>query len=900
MPNLSTIAQGSERPILTLTWQHADNTTGEDLTGATITGYIKNLATGDVVEIQGTFAITDATAGTFTWTPDPFDVAEDGAYQVQFSATWPGEPTPGLTAVFDWEITESIIPTDAPSALPDYQGVVKLLARTTDPDAAPTGYYGLFVKDGALWLIDDAGTLSAFDDGSTAAAAAIAAHVAEVDPHPGYLTEAAAASTYAPIVHTHAVTDVTDLGEYVQDTAAAMITGATHTNVTVAYDDTAGTLAITASPTYTDEQAQDAAAAALVAGVHTGVSVAYIDVDNAINLTNTDGGAAAVATHEGADDPHPQYLTQTEGDAAYAPITVTQYTDELAQDAVAAALAAGTHTNVTVTYDDVGNSISLAASSAYTDEQAQDAAASMLTGATHDGVSVSYNDAGNTLAITNADKGSTAVSTHVGLADPHTQYLLESNANYVDLTDGGSTNLHGHTVAWDDVTGKPSIYQSTLFLHNTAADVATYKQALTVPSAAAETNVTALANSGTGEVLLSAFITSQMGVSVINGNAWSFKTFAKVDSATGVSQIVVRVYKRDLVGTETELFNTPSAEMNATVATLFNIETVQSSFNVLPSDRMVIKYYAKSTSGSNRTFTLYFQGAENASHAATPVLFASLTVATDTIWDAKGDLAVGTANDTAAVLTAGTNGYVLTADSAEATGLKWAAPAAAGIAETIVNAKGDLIAGTADNTVARLAAGTNGYVLTAASGQATGLQWAAIPDQGGIAETLIDAKGDLIVGSAADTAAKLAVGATDGHVLTIDAAEATGLKWAAVTAPTGGITRYLTLGRGGTLTVAEGSARLYVPFACTIGNIRANVGTAPTGASLIVDVNKNGTTLFTTQGNRPTIAAAGFTDLTNTPDITSISADDYLTISVDQIGATIPGSDLVVVVEVTA
>lgn len=37
------------------------------------------------------------------------------------------------------------------------------------------------------------------------------------------------------------------------------------------------------------------------------------------------------------------------------------YTDEQAQDAVAAALAAGTHTNVTVTYDDAAGSISLAA-----------------------------------------------------------------------------------------------------------------------------------------------------------------------------------------------------------------------------------------------------------------------------------------------------------------------------------------------------------------------------------------------------------------------------------------------------------------------------------------------------------------------------------------------------------
>ena len=49
------------------------------------------------------------------------------------------------------------------------------------------------------------------------------------------------------------------------------------------------------------------------------------------------------------------------------------------------------------------------------------------------------------------------------------------------------------------------------------------------------------------------------------------------------------------------------------------------------------------------------------------------------------------------------------------------------VPKTVVDAKGDLIAATAADTVARLAVGANGTVLTAASGQATGLQWAALP-----------------------------------------------------------------------------------------------------------------------------------------------------------------------------
>jgi len=56
----------------------------------------------------------------------------------------------------------------------------------------------------------------------------------------------------------------------------------------------------------------------------------------------------------------------------------------------------------------------------------------------------------------------------------------------------------------------------------------------------------------------------------------------------------------------------------------------------------------------------------------------TITNSMATAIDAKGDLIVGTGADTFSKLTAGTNTYVLTADSAEATGLKWAAPAAGG------------------------------------------------------------------------------------------------------------------------------------------------------------------------------------------------------------------------------
>lgn len=62
---------------------------------------------------------------------------------------------------------------------------------------------------------------------------------------------------------------------------------------------------------------------------------------------------------------------------------------------------------------------------------------------------------------------------------------------------------------------------------------------------------------------------------------------------------------------------------------------------------------------------------------------------------------------------------------------------------------------------------------------------ASDPHPGYVLESLIDAVGDLIVGSAADTVARLPKG-SDGQVLTVDAAETLDLKWATPAAGGGG------------------------------------------------------------------------------------------------------------------
>jgi hypothetical protein len=82
---------------------------------------------------------------------------------------------------------------------------------------------------------------------------------------------------------------------------------------------------------------------------------------------------------------------------------------------------------------------------------------------------------------------------------------------------------------------------------------------------------------------------------------------------------------------------------------------------------------------------------------ATGASGSAASVSSDTIWDTKGDLAVATGADAAAKLPVGSNGQLLTADSTQTTGLKWAA-AAGGGAWTLLSSTTLGSAGTFDIT----------------------------------------------------------------------------------------------------------------------------------------------------------------------------------------------------------
>jgi hypothetical protein len=102
----------------------------------------------------------------------------------------------------------------------------------------------------------------------------------------------------------------------------------------------------------------------------------------------------------------------------------------------------------------------------------------------------------------------------------------------------------------------------------------------------------------------------------------------------------------------------------------------------------------------------------------------------------------------------------------------------------------------------------------------------------------------------------------------------------------------------GTLVTGTNFGPRYVaPQALTIVKCWLIVRTANTGAAILIDIHKNGTTIWGTQGQRATIADGATAGNTTTFGTTALAAGDYLDLDIDQVGSTVAGVALTVVLE---
>jgi hypothetical protein len=167
------------------------------------------------------------------------------------------------------------------------------------------------------------------------------------------------------------------------------------------------------------------------------------------------------------------------------------------------------------------------------------------------------------------------------------------------------------------------------------------------------------------------------------------------------------------------------------------------------------------------------------------------------------------------------NGGALLNNQAVEVFLGNAAGGTGGIPPTLLDAKGDLIAATAADTAARVAVGTNGYVLTADSSAAAGVAWAAPTGGGG------GSVEEVHVGPDAPT------GAEELWVDSDETAPAAGGGYPLVPLSPFSIASWTWVNQG-SVTVTEGSNIVYLSCPSVAGeNIRAKVKTLPAGTPTI-------------------------------------------------------------------
>lgn len=186
-----------------------------------------------------------------------------------------------------------------------------------------------------------------------------------------------------------------------------------------------------------------------------------------------------------------------------------------------------------------------------------------------------------------------------------------------------------------------------------------------------------------------------------------------------------------------------------------------------------------------------------------------------------------------------------------------------------------------DTSFVDLKGGTTGQVLAKASNTNLDFVWS---NDSGISPTIVDAKGDLIAATAADTVARLAVG-TNGQVLTADSTAATGIKWA--TAASGGLTSIASGSLSGTsvsITSISGSYKqlqihLYGISLNTTGNIQmqfnSDTGNNYSWALTRNSTNTNSTSGIGTPGNAASIQMHPALEAGNTNAAVVITLPNY-------------------------
>jgi hypothetical protein len=159
-------------------------------------------------------------------------------------------------------------------------------------------------------------------------------------------------------------------------------------------------------------------------------------------------------------------------------------------------------------------------------------------------------------------------------------------------------------------------------------------------------------------------------------------------------------------------------------------------------------------------------------------------------------------------------------------------------------------------------------------------------DVGAVANSLVDAKGDLIAASADNTPARLAVG-TNGLIIEADSGESTGLKWVGQKEVIG----IAVSDEETDLTTGNAKVTFRMPFAMTLTAVRASLTTASSSGDPTFDINEDGSTILSTKLSIDSTEKTSTTAATAAVISDTALADDAeITIDIDTAGTGAKGA----------
>ena len=95
------------------------------------------------------------------------------------------------------------------------------------------------------------------------------------------------------------------------------------------------------------------------------------------------------------------------------------------------------------------------------------------------------------------------------------------------------------------------------------------------------------------------------------------------------------------------------------------------------------------------------------------------------------------------------------------------------------------------------------------------------------------------------------------------------------------------------LATGTGKASFHMPYAMTLSKVKASVNTAPVGATIIVDINENGTTILSTKlsidaSEKTSETAASAAVISDA----ALADNSLITFDIDQVGGSTKGKGL--------